>query len=89
VVLREIALLLGLDYSRFETKEVLIDEKLLGNRNRIAHGEALLVDLNEYLSLHEEVHGVMQDFYNQIDNLAFTGSYQKPSPVLTEPATQS
>ena len=75
---REIVLLLGLDYARFATKEKLLDEKLLGNRNRIAHGQYSLVSLDEYLDLHNEVHGMMQDLYDQIDNLAFTGAYQKP-----------
>jgi MAE_28990/MAE_18760-like HEPN len=77
-VFKDIVISLGLDYSRFETKEKLIDEQLLGNRNRIAHGQHSLVDLSEYLDLHGEVHGIMQDFYNQIDNQVFTGAYQLP-----------
>jgi hypothetical protein len=75
--LREIVLLLGLDYTRFVTKEKLLDEKLLGNRNRIAHGQHSLVNLDEYLELHDEVQGIMQDLYNQIENLAFTGAYRR------------
>jgi hypothetical protein len=76
-VLEEITLTLGLDYSRFSTKEKLIDEKLLGNRNRIAHGQYLLVGFDEYVDLHGEVLGIMQDFYNQVDNAASTGQYRK------------
>ena len=78
VVFKKIVVSLGLDYSRFETKEKLIDEKLLGNRNRIAHGQYSLVDLDEYVELQGEVQGMMQDLYNQIDNQAFTNAYQLP-----------
>ena len=76
-VLQEIVAILGLDYSRFATKEKLIDEKLLKNRNSIAHGQYLLVDFDEYLNLHDEILGIMQDFYNQVENSAFTGAYKK------------
>jgi hypothetical protein len=75
-VFREIVLSLGLDYSRFATKEKLLDEKLLGHRNRIAHGQYLLIGFQEYLDLHDEVIGMMQELYNQIDNAAFTGAYR-------------
>ena len=75
-VLREIVLSLGLDYSRFETKEKLLDEKLLANRNDIAHGKYLKVDQEEYLQLHQEILDMMQDFYNQVENASVTKAYQ-------------
>jgi MAE_28990/MAE_18760-like HEPN len=74
-VFREIVTCLGLDYSRFATKEKLIDEKLLANRNQIAHGRYLLVSHGEYLDLHDEILGIMQELRNQIENAAFTGAY--------------
>jgi hypothetical protein len=76
-VFHEIVMMLGLDYSRFSTKEKLLDEKLLKNRNRIAHGQFLLLQVKEYIDLHDEVIGMMQDFYNQIENSAFTDAYRK------------
>ena len=76
-VFRDIILSLGLDYVRFATKEHLIDEKLLGNRNQIAHGEHCLVDIDEYIELHDEMLGMMQELYNQIENSAFTDAYRK------------
>ena len=63
-VFRDIVLTLGLDYSQFATKEKLLDEKLLANRNRIAHGQHLLVVYEEYVELHDELIGIMQVFYN-------------------------
>ena len=74
-VFADIVMMLGLDYSRFQTKEKLLDERLLKNRNSIAHGRYLQVDFNEYIDLHDEVVGMMNDFYNQIENAAITGGY--------------
>lgn len=76
-VFQEIVAILGLDYSRFSTKEKLLDEKLLRNRNRIAHGQYLLIQVGEYIELHDEVLAMMQDFYNQIENSAITEAYKK------------
>jgi hypothetical protein len=76
VVLREIALTLGLDYSRFSTKEKLLDERLLNNRNNIAHGRHIIIDTEEYFELHDEVFGLMQDFFNQVDNAVTMASYR-------------
>ncbi len=75
-VFREIVTCLGLDYTRFATKEKLIDEKLLANRNQIAHGQYLLVTHDDYLDLHDEVLGIMQELQDQIENAAFAGSYR-------------
>jgi len=77
-VFQEIVVQLGLDYSRFSTKEKLLDEKLLRNRNQIAHGQYLIVQYAEYIDLHDEVLAMMQDFYNQVDNSAFTHAYRMP-----------
>ena len=69
-VLREVTETLGLDYSEFTTKEKLIDELLLRQRNTIAHGEFLLISDDAYLDLHEQVLAMMECFRNQIDNAA-------------------
>jgi hypothetical protein len=76
-VLREIVLTLGLDYSRFVTKEKLLDEKLLANRNSIAHGRFLVIDTQEYLGIHDDIFGMMQDFYNQVDNASVSLAYRR------------
>ena len=75
-IFREIINSFGLDYSLFETKENLLDEKLLRNRNQIAHGKRLLVDFDEYLTIHDEVFAIMQTFYNLVENSAITGGYR-------------
>jgi hypothetical protein len=69
-VLRDITDSLGLDYSEFETKERLLDDLLLRQRNTIAHGEYLTLTQENYLSIHEQVLWMMEAFRTQIDNAA-------------------
>lgn len=76
-VFREIVAMLGLDYTLFATKEKLLDDRLLKNRNEIAHGQYSMVSYSEYLDLHDEVIGIMQTFYNQVDNSAYTEAYRQ------------
>lgn len=69
-ILREIVCILNLDYSFYETKEVIIDEKLLRRRNAIAHGEYLSLDLEEYQQLQDEMLVMMENLRTQIENSA-------------------
>ena len=79
-VFHEIILSLGLDYSMFATKEKLMDERLLNARNGIAHGQYILIGFNDYESLHGEVFALMTDFYNQVDNAAYSRAYRRATP---------
>ncbi|NJL61006.1 MAG: hypothetical protein HC903_03175 [Methylacidiphilales bacterium] len=74
-ILREIVCILGLDYSFYKTKEVIINEQLLKRRNGIAHGEYLLLDREEYQQLHDEILEMMEHFRTQIENNAIQKSY--------------
>ncbi len=69
-ILREITCLLGLDYSFYETKEVIINEQLLKRRNAIAHGDNLSLDRDEYQQLHDEILAMMENFRTQVENSA-------------------
>lgn len=75
-VLKEITCVLGLDYSFYETKQILIDSKLLAKRNYVAHGEYIRLDKEDYLQLHSQVINMMDTFRNQIDNCATIESYR-------------
>ncbi len=74
-ILKEITLILGLDFSFYSTKSKLIDEKLLKSRNEIAHGQYLLIDRQEYLELHQEVINLLEIFRNQIENACINKNY--------------
>ncbi len=75
-ILREITCILGLDYSLYETKQILIDEKLLARRNTIAHGNRMQLDKEDYLELHVQVIGMMEIFRNQVENCASCRDYR-------------
>ncbi|MCW6048858.1 hypothetical protein K4039_01885 [Lyngbya sp. CCAP 1446/10] len=79
-ILKEITYILGIDFSIYSTKSVLIDTKLLKTRNGIAHGNYLVFDRDEYLELHREVIGMLDLFRNQIENAAIQQSFRRNSP---------
>jgi hypothetical protein len=69
-VFREIVNILGIDFSLYSTKSVLIDIQLLETRNKIAHGNYLNFDREQYVDLHAEVIEMLNIFRNQIENAA-------------------
>ncbi|MGI9279614.1 MAG: MAE_28990/MAE_18760 family HEPN-like nuclease [Endozoicomonas sp.] len=75
-VLKEIMWCLGLDYDVFAAKEKLIDLRLVGRRNHIAHGESLEIDINDFIEMAEEVLGLMATFKNLLENSAITENYK-------------
>lgn len=82
-ILREIVCTLGLDYSFYETKEVIINEQLLKRRNGIAHGEYLSLDREEYQQLHNGILAMMENFRTQIENNACQKLYlRKPKQTV-------
>lgn len=67
-ILQEIMCMLGLEYAVYETKQVLIDERLLKRRNCIAHGEFLSLDKADYLELQQNVIEMLEEFRRQIED---------------------
>ncbi len=83
-IFSDILIKLGLSESDFELKYKLIDEKLLKNRNAIAHGdESRHIDLEEdYLEIKENVVEMMELFNTVIKNSASNKSYLKENTPI-------
>lgn len=75
-VLKEITWCLGIDYSIFVSKEKLIDLRLVGRRNHVAHGQQLIVDKEDFDEMADEVMGLINTFRNLLENSAVTGEYK-------------
>jgi hypothetical protein len=76
-VMKEIISILNLDYTPYFDKREILDEKLLSSRNSIAHGQWLLMDLEEYSKLKDHIFILMDTFKNQIENAACTEAYRR------------
>jgi hypothetical protein len=79
-ILKEITYILGIDFSIYSTKSVLIDTKLLKTRNEIAHGNYSVFDRDEYLELHREVIEMLDIFRTEIENAAILEKFRQDSP---------
>lgn len=79
-VLKEITMKIGIDYSFYELKEKLIDEKFLGFRNAVSHGEYRDIDESDFVELFDEITTLIDTFKNQILNSAIQESYINKSP---------
>jgi hypothetical protein len=79
-ILKEITYILGIDFSVYSTKSVLIDTKLLKTRNEIAHGNYSVFDRDEYLELHREIIGMLDIFRTEIENAAIQEKFRRDSP---------
>jgi len=76
VLLKNIVETLGLEFTPFETKIHLIDERLLRTRNTIAHGNFLTIDEDSVIELTKEVIDMLEIFRTQIDNAVALEAYR-------------
>lgn len=74
-VLKELTQKLGVSYSAYELKENLIDERFLGLRNAISHGEYRHIKEEDFVDLYEEITSLIDSFKNQICNSAIMKGY--------------
>ncbi len=75
--LREILALLGLDERGYLSKGQLLDKRLLENRNRVAHGERVEIDPDDYAVMHSEIIQLADRFSTDVQNAAATGQYRR------------
>ena len=80
-ILKEILITIGISIEPFSIYEVLIDEKLLQNRNFIAHGDHFsrldgVVTIEDFTELHEKIRDVIELFSNTIIDAARNEEYK-------------
>lgn len=75
-VLKEIIWCLGLNYDGFITKEIFLDNKLLGRRNHVAHGEEMNLDETDFHDVMAEVITLIDMFRNLVENSITLESYK-------------
>lgn len=75
--LQDILCILGLDDDHYTLKKQLLDQRLLENRNRVAHGQRVEIEIDEYYALHDEVIQLLQNFRSDVENAAATGAFRR------------
>ena len=75
--LNEIVCQLGLDHRSYLTKRQLLDQKLVANRNVVAHGGRMSIEAEDYFLLHEEVLHLVLQFRNDVENAAASEDYRR------------
>lgn len=76
-VFQNIANSINISLAPYETKFHLIDESLVGRRNRVAHGEFLDLPLADFLQLSDDVLTMMRAYKTDIENAATLQQYKK------------
>jgi hypothetical protein len=77
-VLKEVLYTLGMAYAEYEIKEKVIDERLLRNRNNIAHGQYLMLTEEEFSEVRDDILVLMDTFMRQLSNAAALQRYRRP-----------
>lgn len=81
-VLDEIFCTIGIDVTEYKTKSNFIDQRLLGKRNAIAHGEFLDINESDIFSTIEEVVNLLRMVKNDIQNAVSLKSYLETTESL-------
>lgn len=76
-VFANIATSLDIPTTSYETKYNLIDESLVRRRNKVAHGEYLDLELDDFLFLANEVIQMMRDYKTDLENAASLKAYKR------------
>jgi len=76
LVFRNITKAIGLSDSHYSSYYNLIDESLLGRRNKIAHGEYVDLNAKEWRDMADTIVGLIRTFKTDIQNAATLASYK-------------
>ncbi|TDF34261.1 hypothetical protein EZI45_01000 [Delftia tsuruhatensis] len=73
---------LGIDITRYSARFNLIDETLLASRNKIAHGDYLVISPQRFETLAEEILELMVWFKTDLENAAVLKSFQRTDSIM-------
>lgn len=76
-MLGEYCAMIGIEILPFETKRQFINQRLVGNRNNIAHGKYLRINETDYMEIFDLTIGLMKTFKTAIENSASLSSYMR------------
>ena len=76
-VLREVLCAVGVNDAKYISKGLIIDERLVMNRNSIAHGQGIVISRDDYDDLHDMILQMLDLFRNDVENAAVLGSYKR------------
>lgn len=79
-VFANIATSLDIATTTYETKFNLIDESLVRRRNKVAHGEYLDLDADDFRTLADEVLQIMRHYKVDLQNAASMETYRRSLP---------
>ncbi|WP_294742562.1 MAE_28990/MAE_18760 family HEPN-like nuclease [uncultured Prevotella sp.] len=74
-VLKKILYNVGLRSNVFDTKEIYINEKIVGDRNKFAHGEIRLYDTDDAIDIADTVINLMDTYRTEILNASAQNSF--------------
>ncbi len=75
--LNEILCLLGVENDEYLLKKQLLDKGLVENRNRVAHGQQIDIDPDDYTGLHDEMIQLVQNIRTDIENQAVMEGFRR------------
>lgn len=76
-MLEEYCAMIGIETLPFETKRQFINQRLVENRNNIAHGKYLQVNETDYMETFKLTISIMKTFKTSIENSASLAAYMR------------
>jgi len=76
-IFEEYCAMIGIETMTFETKRQFINQRLVGNRNNIAHGKYLQLKEFDFKEIFSLTLGLMKSFKDSIENSATLATYMR------------
>ena len=76
-VFRDYCCLVGIDHRVFETRRNFINKRLVENRNTIAHGQWLSIEVSDFKEIYDLTVETMNQFKESLLNAASLQSYKR------------